>query len=152
MKVLHICLSCFYIDGFNYQENMLPRMHAEQGNEVAILASTETFKKNGEAVIARTAFICGRTKFYRSGIDKYSYVGRNCFVESTSIGKYSSISNECYIGGASHPLTAVCTSPVFHMGDNVLGKNFSRFPCELFTETTIENDVWIGEGVKIKAA
>ena len=46
MKILHCCLSCFYIDGYNYQENVLPRIHHKNGNNVKILASTETFNEN----------------------------------------------------------------------------------------------------------
>ncbi len=43
MKILHCCLSCFYVDNFNYQENILPRQNKEDGHDVKILASTETF-------------------------------------------------------------------------------------------------------------
>ncbi len=46
MKILHLCLSCFYIDGYNYQENVLPRINKEQGHEVHIIASCETFIDN----------------------------------------------------------------------------------------------------------
>jgi glycosyltransferase involved in cell wall biosynthesis len=43
MKILHLMLSCFYIDNFNYQENILPRINKKMGHEVKIIASTETF-------------------------------------------------------------------------------------------------------------
>ena len=46
MRILHICLANFYIDGYNYQENTLPRINKEDGHEVRILASTETFVDN----------------------------------------------------------------------------------------------------------
>ena len=46
MKVLHIMLACFYIDNYNYQENILPRIHKELGHSVKIIASTETFIDN----------------------------------------------------------------------------------------------------------
>lgn len=46
MKILHCCLAQFYIDNYSYQENVFPRMHKLQGNEVAILASTETYINN----------------------------------------------------------------------------------------------------------
>lgn len=48
MKVLHCCLAAFYIDNFGYQENILPKMHAQQGNEVKIIASTETYLKGNK--------------------------------------------------------------------------------------------------------
>lgn len=46
MKILHMMLSCFYIDNYGYQENILPKMHQLQGHEVMILASTETYIGN----------------------------------------------------------------------------------------------------------
>ena len=47
MRIAHCCLSCFYIDGYGYQENILPRMNKKDGHEVKILASTETFSSEG---------------------------------------------------------------------------------------------------------
>lgn len=48
MKIIHFCLSNFYIDGYTYQENMLVREHINAGHEVIVVASTETFNENGE--------------------------------------------------------------------------------------------------------
>lgn len=48
MKILHCCLSNFYIDNYGYQENILPKMHKLQGHDVAILASTEIFVDNAK--------------------------------------------------------------------------------------------------------
>ncbi|MCI9318735.1 MAG: glycosyltransferase family 4 protein [Lachnospiraceae bacterium] len=42
MKIMHLCLSCFYIDNFSYQENELPRQNKRDGHDVRIIASTET--------------------------------------------------------------------------------------------------------------
>ena len=47
MRILHCCLACFYIDNYSYQENILPRYHKLMGYEVKIIASTESFDKNG---------------------------------------------------------------------------------------------------------
>lgn len=46
MKILHLCLANFYIDNYTYQENILPRMNREDGHDVRILASTETYVDN----------------------------------------------------------------------------------------------------------
>ncbi len=46
MRIAHLCLSSFYIDGYNYQENVLPRINHQDGNDVIILASTETYIDN----------------------------------------------------------------------------------------------------------
>ena len=48
MKILHCCLSCFYIDNFNYQENMLVREHVDAGHDVLVLASTESYDSKGK--------------------------------------------------------------------------------------------------------
>lgn len=50
MKIVHICLGCFFPDGHSYQENMLPKYHKELGYEVEVIASLLTFNKNGNAV------------------------------------------------------------------------------------------------------
>lgn len=49
MKVLHICLGCFYIDNYSYQENMLPKFHNKLGYDVEIIASTLSFDENGNS-------------------------------------------------------------------------------------------------------
>lgn len=43
MKIAHICLSCFYIDGFSYQENELVKQHVRSGHDVIVIASTENY-------------------------------------------------------------------------------------------------------------
>jgi len=48
MKILHMCLACFYIDNHSYQENMLPKYHKKMGHEVTILASMLSFNSSGE--------------------------------------------------------------------------------------------------------
>lgn len=47
MKILHVCLSCFYIDNHTYQENLLPKFHKKLGYDVEIIASQENFDSNG---------------------------------------------------------------------------------------------------------
>lgn len=46
MRILHLCLACFYIDNYNYQENVLPKISKEKGREVKIIASTESYLDN----------------------------------------------------------------------------------------------------------
>ena len=46
MKIVHICLSCFYVDGMGYQENILPKYHSEN-NEVYIITSDFAFDSSG---------------------------------------------------------------------------------------------------------
>lgn len=51
MKILHICLANFYIDGYSYQENLLPKYHKKMGLDVEIIASLVSFNENGEQCI-----------------------------------------------------------------------------------------------------
>lgn len=46
MKIVHCCLANFYIDNYNYQENVLPRVNRIDGHDVTIIASTETYINN----------------------------------------------------------------------------------------------------------
>lgn len=46
MKILHLMLSCFYIDDASYQENILPQINKRDGHEVEIIASIEVFVRN----------------------------------------------------------------------------------------------------------
>jgi len=46
MKIIHLCLSNFYIDGFSYQENELVAQNVLDGHDVLVIASTETFVDN----------------------------------------------------------------------------------------------------------
>lgn len=49
MKIVHLALSCFYIEGFGYQENLIPKYNKLDGHEVAIIASRQSFNtENGE--------------------------------------------------------------------------------------------------------
>jgi len=46
MKILHLMLSCFYIDNAGYQENIIPMINQQDGHDVRIIASTEVFVNN----------------------------------------------------------------------------------------------------------
>jgi 1,2-diacylglycerol 3-alpha-glucosyltransferase len=48
MKIVHLCLSSFYIDNFSYQENMLPKYHLKMGYEVTMIASLVSFNSEGK--------------------------------------------------------------------------------------------------------
>jgi 1,2-diacylglycerol 3-alpha-glucosyltransferase len=43
MRIAHVCLADFYVDGFGYQENVLSKLHRKMGHDVVIIASTETY-------------------------------------------------------------------------------------------------------------
>lgn len=101
--------------------------------------------------ISRKSAILSATRFYSSSVDDYSYIGRNCFINKTSIGKFCSIADNCNIGLATHPISWVSTSPSFHKGKNNLRVNFANHDFVTTKETVIEHDVWIGINVNIVA-
>lgn len=47
MKIVHVCLACFYVDGMGYQENLLPKYHAEQ-HDVVIVTSDFSFNSRSQ--------------------------------------------------------------------------------------------------------
>lgn len=56
MKIVHMCLGCFFPDNYSYQENMLPKFHKLLGYDVSVIASLMTFDKNGKiAFIERSS-------------------------------------------------------------------------------------------------
>lgn len=57
MKVVHVCLSCFYIDGFSYQENEIVRQHINEGHDVTVIASTENYKDNQLTYVKPSTYI-----------------------------------------------------------------------------------------------
>lgn len=104
-----------------------------------------------EAEVDSTAAISSGVRFYRGSLGRYSYISNNSYVTDCRIGSFTSISSDCYIGGTSHPLEWVSTSPVFHRWGNLMKKNFARHDYDIFCRTEIGNDVWIGNRVMVKA-
>lgn len=47
-RILHICLSAFFIDGYSYQENLLSKYHVKMGYDVTVIASLFSFDKDGK--------------------------------------------------------------------------------------------------------
>lgn len=86
-----------------------------------------------------------------STIGRYSYCGYDCWILYADIGSFCSIANNVKIGGASHPLSWVSTSPIFCAGKNVFGIHFANHQYDPYVRTHIGNDVWIGEGAIIRS-
>lgn len=50
MKIVHLCLGCFFPDNYSYQENMLPKFHKQLGYSVEVIASLISFDTNGKGI------------------------------------------------------------------------------------------------------
>ncbi|MGN0707580.1 MAG: CatB-related O-acetyltransferase [Faecalibacterium sp.] len=106
------------------------------------------------ATVDNNVKIHSKAKFYRSRIGAFSYIGPNSFVADSEIGKYTSISQDCYIGGANHPINWVGTSLSFYCTrpeEEGLGFPYKKKYFNTFQETHIGNDVWIGARVIVLA-
>ena len=68
MRITHLCLACFFPDGYSYQENMLPKYHKKLGHDVSVIASLQTFDKNGKVTAQNPAPPSGITSL--TGGDK----------------------------------------------------------------------------------
>lgn len=101
--------------------------------------------------IGKRSAIKNHSRFYESSLGEYSYLGRNCLVQKTEIGKFVSVADGCNIGLPAHDLQAVSTSPVFFAGKNIVGISYSDRKLPETPTTVIGNDVWIGAGVLIKS-
>ena len=101
--------------------------------------------------IHNKAQLCYRIHMVNSTLGRYSYVAENCSILYTDIGAFCSIAENCSIGGPSHSVRSVSTSPVFVKGRNIFHKNFAQQEFESYSKTSIGNDVWIGSMCFIKA-
>ena len=104
-----------------------------------------------DCTIDKTAKVCPKSELSRVSMGRYSYIGSDCFMVNAKIGAFCSIADNVVIGGATHPIQYVSTSPVFHKGKNILGKNFATHDSIKTPQTLVENDVWIGMGSFVKA-
>lgn len=115
------------------------------------------FKKiKGKAVlnceIDCSAVIYSGTQMVNSSLGRYSYVSYNCSIINASIGSFCSIASDVKIGGATHPISWVSTSPVFeNVKNSGPNKRFARFELPPTEKTEIGSDVWVGNSVIIIA-
>jgi len=74
-------------------------------------------------------------------IGEYTYIGFNCIITKSTIGRYCSIANNVSIGIGEHKINRISTNSIFY-----------KDPFKTLTEKecTIGNDVWIGSNVIIR--
>ena len=51
MKIVHLCLGNFFMDGASYQENMLTKYHVKMGYEVTVIAGLLSYGPDGKGII-----------------------------------------------------------------------------------------------------
>lgn len=94
-----------------------------------------------------------RTRLVDSTLGAYSYVQENTVLYAADVGPFCSIAANVTIGLLDHPTFMVSTSPVFYDNTQPLPRAFVSGNCyhRKMPRTIIEADVWIGEGVKLRA-
>lgn len=112
--------------------------------------------KSGLAVIRNTELndrchVGGGTRFYNSSLGNCSYVARNGYFFKTKIGSFCSIADNCNCGMPEHRMETASTSQTFLKGKNCIGTTFGKLAHPEYKTTVIENDVWIGINVTIRA-
>lgn len=109
------------------------------------------FRAVKNSFIDKTSSVAAGTQFINSKMDRHSFCGYDCIIINTNIGSFCSISSNCEIGGASHSIDWVSTSPVFNENKDQIKKKYSYHKYNSTKHTEIGNDVWIGSKVLIKA-
>ena len=89
-------------------------------------------KNNKVIEIGKDTFIDPKAQ-----IGNYTYIGRNCKISLSKIGRYCSIGDDVSIGPGEHDYNVISTSAHLYEGED--------WYCDLTKkECTIGNDVWIG--------
>jgi len=101
--------------------------------------------------IHKTSKVCSGSQIVSSTIGKHTDIGYDCTIINTEIGAFCSFGANIIIGGASHTVDWVSTSPVFNENKDHLPQKFSYHKFDLSNKTIIGSDVWIGNNVLIKA-
>lgn len=92
-------------------------------------------------------------KIKNSIVGDYSYIGPNCDITNTTIGKFCSIADNCRIGTASHTLNNISSSPIFTLKNNGTGNSWidkSIYHNNEVKKVIVGNDVWIATRVIIR--
>jgi acetyltransferase-like isoleucine patch superfamily enzyme len=103
------------------------------------------------SLIHKNSSVGPGTQFINSTMDRHSFCGYDCIIINTSIGGFCSIAGNCEIGGASHSIDWVSTSPVFNENKDQIKKKYSYHKYNTSQDTKIGNDVWIAAKCIIKA-
>ena len=77
MKIVHICLACFFVEGMGYQENLLPANHVSMGNQVFVLTSDYAFNSKGEQITKSKDKYVNRDGVFVEILDSTN--GKGCF-------------------------------------------------------------------------
>jgi acetyltransferase-like isoleucine patch superfamily enzyme len=103
--------------------------------------------------IGKHAVLFSNTRLIGSSMGIYSYVQENTRLFCADVGPYCSIGANVSVGMVNHPVSMISTSPVFYDNTQPLPRFFvdGVRVAETTPRTSIEADVWVGEGSLIRA-
>ena len=55
MKIVHVCLAAVYVEGYGYQENILPQYHKLMGYDVTVISSCKSF--GNKILLSKTDYV-----------------------------------------------------------------------------------------------
>lgn len=87
MKILNVCLACFYFEGLAYQENLLPYYQKRNGNQVVIASEAQAYSPSGMKTKIENDFVNDRGILVRILKRKKGLLGKkfNIFVNLNKI-------------------------------------------------------------------
>jgi phosphonate metabolism protein (transferase hexapeptide repeat family) len=105
-----------------------------------------------EAQIGRRCEILANTRVEYSSLGDYSYLGENCDVADTVIGKFTAIANAVRIGAPNHPMERPSQHrftycPEYYEASAT--RDHAFFGDRRAARVVIGNDCWIGHGAII---
>jgi acetyltransferase-like isoleucine patch superfamily enzyme len=131
----------------------------QRRKKASVLAYNVTAGRNvfieKDCKIGKKVRIGNNVDLYKTEIGYYSYFSGKNISHNCLIGKFSSIGPNVILGLGEHPIrNTVSTHPAFFTDKNFKRQTYApddyvqKF--ESFKEIIIGNDVWIGEGARIK--
>lgn len=101
--------------------------------------------------VHKSAKIESGSLVYNTTIGRHSFCGYDCSIVNAKIGSFCSIGSRVSVGGVSHPMHFVSTSPAFLSHRDSIKTKFASHAFLPEVTTDIGSDVWIGDGAFLKA-
>ncbi|NLW06057.1 MAG: CatB-related O-acetyltransferase [Pseudomonadaceae bacterium] len=101
--------------------------------------------------VHKTSKVESGSTVINSSFDKHSFCGYDCLFNNCEVGSFTSIASNVKVGGSTHPVEFVSTSPVFLSHKDSVKTKLAKHDYHNIPKTVIGSDVWIGEGAFVKS-
>ncbi|WP_253944565.1 DapH/DapD/GlmU-related protein [Pseudogemmobacter hezensis] len=103
-----------------------------------------------ETVLGQSCEVLERSRIEYSSLGDYSYVGQDCMISDSEIGRFCAIAATVRIGAPNHPMQRASQHrftycPEYYAAGQSRDQAF--FAARRAARVVIGNDVWIGHGV-----